>query len=269
MFFCLHAQEKVENINTSIKNNKIIITYDLENLKYNQVAYISVFYSTDNGKTYTGPLKALSGDVGNGITKGKGKKITWDPILEQVFFNASDRVMFRVKADIETQKVKRKVFVSYLGNINTPFGISGGLMGRTGFYVSARGNQYFNKTPQYNYDNNGILNYEYNRYYVITNNIIIPEYSVTCGANFQLGANIFYTIGLGYFNKYYLQEVYNYDYLTDNQTGTSWVNNNSHRSGLIAETGITFRMAKRLLFSANVLYDLNYINWTAGIGICF
>ena len=270
LVFLCHAQEKVENINSALKNNKIVITYDLVNVKFNQVVFITVFYSTDNGKTFTGPLKEVTGDVGTGIAKGTDKKITWDPIMEQVFFSASDQVVFRVQAEIETQEIKRKFYVSYLGNINTPFGISLGLLGKTGFYINVRTNQHLTEAWGYDYSNIK-MEYPTDGFYTFTGNYTFVEYAASTGVNFQLSPNIFLYAGGGYFEKVVLWEIENRWYnesITGSSTG--WVNyDEKSRNGAFAETGLTFKVTKRLILSAGTIYDLKYINWTAGLGICF
>ena len=264
-----YAQEKVENINSTLKNNKIIITYDLVNMKFNQVAYVDIFYSTDDGKTFVGPLEKVSGDVGTGVTKGTGKKITWDPIMEQVYLSGSERVIFRIQAEVETQKIQRKFFVSYLGNINTPFGISLGFLGKTSFYMSGRVNHHLLKTADYNYIDNFVQDYEIDKYYVLTGKYVLPEYDVSAGVNFQVSPAFFIYSGGGYFSKDLLWELGNYNYLNDDYIDDSWVKNlDKAKNGAFVEAGCIIKIKERLLISAGATSDFKYINWTAGLGIC-
>jgi len=53
------------------------ITYDVEDADGDEMT-ISVLISDDGGKTFNVPAKTFTGDIGTGITSGKGKHIIWD-----------------------------------------------------------------------------------------------------------------------------------------------------------------------------------------------
>lgn len=53
------------------------IVYDVED-EDGDVMTVSVQISADGGKTFDVPAETFSGDVGPGITSGKGKHIVWD-----------------------------------------------------------------------------------------------------------------------------------------------------------------------------------------------
>jgi len=68
--------QTIENIKAAPQaNGKVIITFDIMNAKAGQDFNIQVF-SSHNG--FASPLTYLSGDVGNGIKPGSGKKAEWD-----------------------------------------------------------------------------------------------------------------------------------------------------------------------------------------------
>ncbi len=58
---------------------------------------VSLFCSTDDGTTWAGPLKSVTGDVGKNITAGLTKKITWTVLNDRADLKG-DNVRFKVKA---------------------------------------------------------------------------------------------------------------------------------------------------------------------------
>ncbi len=85
--------QKVTNITAEQVGQNIQVSYNLETESH---CTISLFYSTDNGSTWQGPLKKVSGDVGEKISSGN-KKITWDVLneMEQLKFSS---VVFKIDA---------------------------------------------------------------------------------------------------------------------------------------------------------------------------
>jgi uncharacterized protein (TIGR02145 family) len=78
--FLTHAQE-ISNIRVTQVGNTVNVLYDLagEGQKFN----VELFYSTDNGQTWKGPLKGVSGDAGERILPGNNKQITWNILDEE------------------------------------------------------------------------------------------------------------------------------------------------------------------------------------------
>jgi hypothetical protein len=107
LFLCLlgittHAQ-KVSNVTFRQEQSTIVISYDLET---KTPCKISLFVSTDDGKTWQGPLKKVSGDAGNKIVSGN-HSITWN-VLEEFEELRGDKIKFQVRADgadLETVKI--------------------------------------------------------------------------------------------------------------------------------------------------------------------
>ena len=88
-------------------DNKIQITYNLTgNSRYNSYN-VEVFYSTNNGKQWIGPLKNVSGSVGKYIIPGNKKTIIWD-VLEETN-HISGNIIFKVEA-LPNKKPKTKKF---------------------------------------------------------------------------------------------------------------------------------------------------------------
>jgi len=53
------------------------ITYDVEDPDGDSMT-VSVQFSDDGGETFNVPAKTFSGDIGPGVTSGKGKRVVWD-----------------------------------------------------------------------------------------------------------------------------------------------------------------------------------------------
>jgi len=79
------------NVQGFQKGQNIRIEYSLQTTS---PVEIKIEVSTDNGKTFSAPLKQVSGDVGKGITAGQ-KQIVWR-VLEEVPELVGDGVVFRV-----------------------------------------------------------------------------------------------------------------------------------------------------------------------------
>ena len=86
--FPLLAQT-VSNVQAEQVGKQIVITYSLD-----KQADISVCYTTDGGKTFSAPLKQVTGDVGKNIAAGN-HTITWN-VLEEVDKLIADDIMFVV-----------------------------------------------------------------------------------------------------------------------------------------------------------------------------
>ena len=98
----LNAQEKeiVSNVRVQQSDTLLIITYDLT-----VKAEIKVYVSFDGGKTYKGPLKYVSGEVGKGIAPRKNKVIIWD-VVSEVGYVDEDNVVIDVEAIEEIEIIE-------------------------------------------------------------------------------------------------------------------------------------------------------------------
>lgn len=111
VFTPLFAQ-KVENVRGEQADKKAVITYDLINTD-TLTHYVSLYYSTDGGRTFSTELKRTSGDVKSNIRPGTQKKITWD-IEKELGFLQSD-VVFKVVAEVKEIKWEQ-LYLSGFGN---------------------------------------------------------------------------------------------------------------------------------------------------------
>jgi hypothetical protein len=99
LFFLLaniNAQTKAEiqNIDFNVAGDSLIVTYDLVKAKSNEKFNVVLVVKTNTGKTFD--AISLSGDVGNYITGGKGKRIVWNIAKDKVAIN--DEIYVQVLA---------------------------------------------------------------------------------------------------------------------------------------------------------------------------
>ena len=100
----IYAQE-VSNIQATQQAKNVIITYDLSGEdKYE----VEIFFTIDDGKTWQGPLKQVTGNVGKKQVEGFNKQIIWDVLAEGK--EISTYIQFKVVATnkhvYERQEVK-------------------------------------------------------------------------------------------------------------------------------------------------------------------
>jgi hypothetical protein len=88
---------KVENLKVKQLKNKISVLYDITQEKLGEQFHVNLYYSTDGGSTFKGPLDSLKGDFGNGITGGTDKVIVWD-VLAEVPNLIGENIVFKVEA---------------------------------------------------------------------------------------------------------------------------------------------------------------------------
>lgn len=88
--------QNVTNVTAEQVGKNIVVSYDLD-----KAATISVCYSTDGGKTYSQPIKQVSGDVGKGVSAGH-KTITWN-VLSEVEKLVCSNLVFKVISEGGTQ----------------------------------------------------------------------------------------------------------------------------------------------------------------------
>lgn len=97
MFFAASAQ-KIENVRFTQKGKNISVIYDIISTKSNDKFTITLYISEDNGISWNGPLKSVSGDVGNNQTPGSKKNIIWDVLADRK--ELIGEVMFEVRAEM-------------------------------------------------------------------------------------------------------------------------------------------------------------------------
>ena len=104
----LQAQS-IENVRFEQEGKKINVYYDMTGTGANQKYDISVYCSTDGGKTWGSPIQSVTGSVGTGQTSGYNKKITWNVLADRD--KLSGDIMFEIKAIPERGSGIEMVFV--------------------------------------------------------------------------------------------------------------------------------------------------------------
>lgn len=87
--------QKIENWKAALQGDKILITYDLVQGATGDKYNVSVYSSYNN---FSSPLQKVTGDVGRGITGGRGKQIIWDGKNELKGFKGE--LTFEIRAEV-------------------------------------------------------------------------------------------------------------------------------------------------------------------------
>ena len=73
--------QEVKNIRISQNGNRVNVLFDLA--ETSKTYKVDLYVTTDDGITWTGPLKSVSGDVGNNVPFGSNRQIIWDIVSEK------------------------------------------------------------------------------------------------------------------------------------------------------------------------------------------
>jgi hypothetical protein len=92
---CIYAQSSIANTRIELKENRIHVTYDIENSDRNDRYNINLEVTDSNGEKLS--LKSVSGDVGSEIPGGKRKEIVWDLEMDGIQMDAE--IFFQVIAE--------------------------------------------------------------------------------------------------------------------------------------------------------------------------
>ena len=88
--------QKLENLKAVSAGDRIVITYDL-NAEVPGDKYDVQIYSSHNN--FSSPLKYISGDMGNSLVPGNGKRIEWEAKKE--LGNYKGDLSFEIRADVK------------------------------------------------------------------------------------------------------------------------------------------------------------------------
>ena len=92
--------QEVSNITFQKVGKKVEVIYDLST---SGSGFIELFYSINDGESFKGPLKVVTGDVGENQKSGKSKKIIWEPLAEDI------ELVGNVKFKVENTKKKSRL----------------------------------------------------------------------------------------------------------------------------------------------------------------
>ncbi|HOD88966.1 MAG TPA: hypothetical protein PKN53_08195 [Bacteroidales bacterium] len=246
--------QSIKNVHSEIKGNQVIVYYSVLGLRYFQTLKTSLYVSMDGGKTYLGPLKAVSGDL-EIITNGN-KQIVWD-VFKDVDKLEGD-IVFDVRAEVIEKEREKNWFLSYSGSYYSPYGLQFGQLGKIGWYVSARANSNILKKANYNCNSEGIIDYTGEGYYVFDDKEYLKCYSITAGLTSQWHWNFYWYLGAGYGKNILLWHINEYSYPNYEKTSTYVKNLDYSYTGVEVETGFIFKIKNKILISVGVA-NLNFI----------
>jgi len=92
--------QEVKNVRVSQSGNRVNLLYDL--FGSGKVIKVNLFYTTDDGQTWKGPLKNLNGDISNVISPTTDKRIVWDALTE--IGEIKGNIQFQITVDFEKIK---------------------------------------------------------------------------------------------------------------------------------------------------------------------
>jgi len=242
--------------------NKVRITYTLD-----KKTDIEIRYSTDGGVTYSGRLKAVTGDVGGNVLPGNNV-IIWSPLDEGIEIS-SQRVCFKISSGMQMESSQQKssnsklntfvlANVAYSNSPQLSYGITIGMVKRLGFYISANTNGKFYH-EDFSVDSDGTTDGNYNSSYQFDGELY-SRLNVTGGAAVRVYKPICVYVGMGYGYRTLLWSTTNSD--------KAKVTSHSH-SGLSMEAGLLCAI-KRFGMSVGIItVDKKYNELKVGIGLTF
>ncbi|MEQ9290363.1 MAG: hypothetical protein RIG77_25750 [Cyclobacteriaceae bacterium] len=262
--------QRVSEVRFSQEGQKIIISYGLSGVKYYQVVNISLYASTDGGKTYQGPLRRVEGDIGQGIEPGKNRSITWEVLEEMPDFGGV--VAFEVRAVVNEEKPARKTYVGYKGSYLASLGIVVGTTGKSGFYLSARANPYYFKgknSALKTKDGLDVQGFNGPGYYEFTSSYQIDRLSITGGVSFQLSRKLRIYAGGGYAINNVLWKISQLDY-NGADIGEEWVKNTQKSFSFPeVETGLWLGLHPVFISAGLSICGDKWVDGVASVGIVF
>jgi hypothetical protein len=92
--------QEVKNIRVNQSGNRVNILYDL--LGTGKAVKVDLFYTTDDGQTWKGPLRNLNGDIIDVISPATDKRIVWDALTE--IGEIKGNIQFQITVDFEKMK---------------------------------------------------------------------------------------------------------------------------------------------------------------------
>ena len=267
MFISIGFTQSVTNINASVVDDKIQISYTITGLKYYQFVKKASLYVSFNGGEFKGPLNEVESDNSDGLKNGQ-HTITWDALKEMPF--TDEELDFDIRLKVDEKDRSKKFFVTLAGNDVTPLGLRIGQLGKTGWYIEARGSLKAMDSPNYNYDGNTVNDYEKPGYYEFTGTGGWQAYSAIVGVTQQVTMNTFVYAGVGYGIENYIMEINEYDYTQTPSTGNDWVKYEEYsNAGVEIDAGVLFSYKKLLLGAGGTALNFKSFGWSASLGYSF
>ncbi len=260
--------------NTQFKQvvNTIVVDYEIS-LPESRIANVELYVSTDGGRNFKGPLKAVTGDIGEINTSGS-KSIVWNVFDE--FDKLEGDVSFEVRARLQSLPFEKQSFAAYNISGTSIIGFTYGQVEKTGWYARIKTNGIFASADyelDYNYGLDvgyRITNYDGEGYYTFTNKVKRSRIGITGGFVYRIKPNIYLYTGGGFGYRAVLWNANEYSVPGNQIIGDIWAKNTRHSAlGAEIELGAMYRIKK-----FNVSLGINTINFTfaelhLGVGMFF
>ncbi len=193
------------------------------------------------------------------------------PYKQNVLIEEKQNTLVNAQMEVDPIFYRKRIFFLYNGSLIAPYGLTIGLLGKTGLYISGRSNLVFDKAMYtYNSDGTWYNDFTNSEYYVFNDTEKIKRFSITAGITQQLKRNIFAYIGGGYGVKETFWEIDLFSYSDDQKTGKEYVlNSENSYSGFESEVGIIFRFNKVLISLGYTNVIFKHSNLTLGLGYNF
>lgn len=259
--------QRVTNVQATVKDDKVLIGYQIKGLQCQQtIESINFYVSKDGGGTYIGPLNELTGDMEPGIRNGK-YIVAWEALKEAPF--SEERLIFDVRAEIKEKRRKRAIMLSYVGNVTTPIGGRIGQLGKVSWYLEGRASILSDQPTQYSYSGDNLIGYEKENYSSRpTDEEGWKAYSGIIGTTIQTDCNFFIYLGMGYGFEQYIKKFDEIE--NDKVVGSVWaIDENKTMQGIELDGGLIFRYKKLIVSGGITILNLERYNWTMGLGIAF
>ena len=260
--------QKVNDIQVRVSGDKIKVGYTISGLKYYQdITAIDFYVSRDDGQTFEGPLKEISGDISPGLRNGKYVMV-WEVLKEMPFTN--EELVFDIRITISEKEREKSFMISLVGNATTPLGLRIGQLGKVGWYTEFRASFSPFTSAEYTYENETITNYDEPGYYEFNGNKERAAWSAIGGVTLQASWTVFFNIGVGYGVYNYMYEIDKYTYDNDTRTGTAWANDKDFSySGFELDAGIILKFNKLIVTGGGTAINFKNFNWLVGVGVAF
>lgn len=262
------AGQQVKKVDFVFRNNRIEVGYRLKGLGWNYRAWPELYYSTDGGKSFQGPLKKISGDSGFQNFGGR-KKLIWDVFSEVEKLEGN--LIFEVREKIERKPEKAENFLVYRVAETTAWGVMYARVKRWGGYADFRTNGHFSWTSDYTCDRSGQTEQASDEvYYRMGKRERLARWGMTAGIAGRIGYPFYWYAGLGYGKRQVVWEAGVYAYKDDRRTGSWWLENRDDScSGLEWQVGAGGRYRRFLLVVGLIGLRGDLQEMTGGIGVFF
>jgi len=253
----------ISSVKSTVQVDKVLIQYELSGGHSTDYFSISLYVSRDGGKTFEGPLKEVTGDIGRDIRKGT-HSIVWDALKEIPFTEES--MVFDVRG--ERQPVKKSVYLMLTGNSTTWIGLRAGILGKVGFYAEMRANPDAFKNSDYTYKDGILTDYTPAGYYEFTGKSGYSAFSVLGGVNWQVIDNLFVYAGAGYGKENWLVQVEQFTYDGSSPYKVTYAKCDGYsNAGPEVDAGVMYRVKWFIASAGATTIRFKTFNWTVGVGI--